>query len=93
MLEIILIILASLGADLIITKSWIFLKVREYFEKWEFSSVLFNCPQCMGFWCGIFMAILFSLSFKYTIAIAFTTSLLGSIYETIEEYINTKMLN
>lgn len=87
MFEIILILLASLGMNLIITKSWIFLKVRDFFDTWEFTNILFNCPQCMGFWCGLTMSIIFLLSLRYVILISLISSLLGAIYESIDEYL------
>lgn len=63
---IILTIFASIGATLIVTKSWIFERIREN-RKTEFASILFHCPQCMGFWCGFVFACLTAPLFVMTL--------------------------
>lgn len=79
---------AGLGATVIITKSWLFEKIRNFAEKFEFTGVLFNCPMCMGFWCGFGIGILFLSSVKEIFLLGLLTSLLGYLLELLEEIIN-----
>lgn len=46
-------ILSAVGLALIITKSFICERLRFRLIDNEALFVLFNCPQCMSFWCGL----------------------------------------
>ena len=46
-------ILAAVGLALIITKSFLFERLRFKMIDNEALFVLVNCPQCMSFWCGL----------------------------------------
>ena len=85
---IILIILAALGSTIIVTRSWLFESVREYFNRWQFTGILFHCPQCMGFWNGLFYALLFEYCWKLIICITLITSLVGYLFTMVEDVIN-----
>ena len=85
---IILIILAALGSTIIITRSWLFESVREYFNRWQFTGILFHCPQCMGFWNGLLYAVLFSAEWELIICIALVTSLTGYLFTMLEDIVN-----
>ena len=81
-------ILAALGSTIIITRSWIFESIREHFTRWQCTGILFHCPQCMGFWNGLFYAVLFGAEWELTIIIALVTSLAGYLFALIEDVIN-----
>lgn len=81
-------ILASLGSTIIITRSWLFEYIRNYFNRWQYTGILFNCPTCMGFWNGLFFSILFGMNWQVVICIAFITSLAGYIFTMIEDVVN-----
>lgn len=88
---VILTILAAVGATLIVTKSWLFEKVREN-RKTEFASILFHCPQCFGFWCAFvfscFVAPLFVMTLYETILFVFGIACTNSgICEILEHKI------
>lgn len=85
---IVLTILAALGSTIIITRSWLFESVREHFTRWQFTGILFHCPQCMGFWNGLFSAILFGLGWKLIICTALVTSLAGYLFTMLEDIVN-----
>lgn len=46
-----MLILASIGATFIVTRSYLFEDFRNLFINNEILSTLVNCPQCFGFWC------------------------------------------
>lgn len=51
-------LLSCLGATFIINFSYIFKKIREkIFKASPFFGKLLKCPQCTGFWVGIFIRI------------------------------------
>lgn len=81
-------ILAALGSTIIITRSWIFESIREYFNRWQFTGILFHCPTCMGFWNGLFYSIIFGLNWKIILGISLTTSLFGYIINMVEDAIS-----
>lgn len=85
-------ILASLGSAIIITRTWIFESIRETFNHWQFTGILFHCPCCMGFWNGLFYSLLFSFTWKEIICIALITALFGYIFTMIEDVVNKHLL-
>lgn len=80
-MEIILTILAALGCTIIITSSWLFEKVRDYFSKWEFTGVLINCMVCTGWWMGLIFGLIVFHSWPISFLIPFVTSFCGWILE------------
>ena len=80
-MEILLTILAALGATIIITRSWLFEKVRDFFSKWEFTGVLFSCMVCMGWWMGLIFSLIIFHSWPLSFLIPFVVSLMGWILE------------
>ena len=86
-------ILAALGSTIIITRSWIFESLREYFNRWQFTGILFNCPTCMGFWNGLFYALLFGFTWKEIICVALITSLAGYIFTMVEDVVNKHLFD
>jgi len=52
---IIIYIIINIGLTIIVTKSKIFKKIREYLCKISpnFFGYLFSCPMCFGFWAGV----------------------------------------
>ena len=82
-------ILAAVGLALIITKSFIFEKLRFKLIDNEALFVLVNCPQCMSFWCGLLSSAATSIvvcASIYTIIIyclgmALISSFIGEIVE------------
>lgn len=46
-------IIAAVGLALIVTKSFLFERLRFKLIDDEALFVLVNCPQCMSFWCGL----------------------------------------
>ena len=81
-------ILAALGSTIIITRSWLFESIRGYFNRWQFTGILVHCPTCMGFWNGLFYALLFGAEWELIICIALVTSLAGYLFALIEDVIN-----
>lgn len=84
-------ILAAVGSALIITKSFIFERLRFKLINNEALFVLFNCPQCMSFWCGllcsaatsvIVCASIYTITL-YCLGIALISSFFGEIVEKI----------
>lgn len=73
-------ILAAVGLTIIITKSFLFEKVREL-PKNEFAYTLIHCPQCMGFWCGLLFAVILTPTFEMIVTMPFVTSLICEILE------------
>lgn len=55
MTNILIILLAAVGLNFIITEGTIFAAVREWIRNHapEWTAELSSCPQCMGFWTGI----------------------------------------
>lgn len=53
-------VLAALGLDLIITRSFIMQIFRDipFIEENEYMHTLFNCPMCFGFWTGLLFGII-----------------------------------
>lgn len=83
-------IVASIGVTFIITQSYLFKYIREYFIKHNrYLGKLFSCTMCMGFW-----SLLIVLLFKYSFPIInymFITSLCSyilylSIISIIKKY-------
>jgi hypothetical protein len=59
MLEFLIFILATIGLTFIITQFYIFEYIRNFIAKHsKFFGKLFNCPACMGMWCGMFIKFL-----------------------------------
>ena len=55
-MDIIIFILSTIGLTLIITTSYIFRRARQYWwKKSPLIGKLIKCPQCTGFWVGIFI--------------------------------------
>ena len=46
-------IIAAVGLALIVTKSFLFERLRFKLIDNEALFILVNCPQCMSFWCGL----------------------------------------
>jgi len=54
MFNLLLFILSTIGLTLIITQSYLFRPFREKMNNINTKlGKLFNCCQCMGFWCGM----------------------------------------
>lgn len=81
-MDTILISIAASGLAMIITRSWIFERVRMFWKS-EFMSTLFSCPQCMGFWTGLIMSIPFG--WHNIILAPFISSLIGYLISLYEE--------
>ena len=81
-------ILAALGSTIIITRSWLFEKIRDFMSKYSFTGILFSCMVCMGFWNGLLYAILFGFGWELTICIALVTSLAGYLFTMVEDIVN-----
>ena len=97
--ELILIIFASCGCNIIFVYGSIFSKVRDYIDKKsDLLGELISCPMCFGMWCGIMFGLIygirpellgFSTSFISWIASAFVGLLFSaSSYLEQIEYIN-----
>ena len=82
-------ILAAVGSALIITKSFIFERLRFRLIDDEALFYLVNCPQCMSFWCGLLCAVATSVIVCasiytitiYCLGIALISSFLGEMVE------------
>lgn len=75
----ILLILASVGATFIVTRSWLFEDLRADFIESEAMTTLLSCPQCFGFWanlvfspfclpfvsCGLFPFVVFAVGTSF----------------------------
>lgn len=81
---ILLTILAALGATIIITRSWLFEKIRDFASKWEFTGVLFSCMVCMGWWMGLIFGLIVFHSWPLSFLIPFVVSLMGWILEYLQ---------
>ena len=92
-MEVLLTILAALGSTIIITRSWIFEKIRETFCWFEITGILFSCPTCMGFWNGLFYALLFGFTWKEIICAALITSLAGYLFTMVEDIVDKYLSN
>lgn len=82
-------ILAAVGSALIITKSFIFERLRFRLIDDEALFILVNCPQCMSFWCGllcsaatsvIVCASIYTITL-YCLGIALISSFVGEMVE------------
>ena len=82
-------ILAAVGIALIITKSFLFERLRFKLINNEQLFVLVNCPQCMSFWCGllcsaatsvIVCASIYTITL-YCLGMALISSFVGEIIE------------
>ena len=82
-------ILAAVGMALIITKSFIFEKLRFGLINDEELFILVNCPQCMSFWCGLVCSAATSVIvcasiytvILYCLGMALISSFIGEIIE------------
>ena len=82
-------ILAAVGLALIVTKSFLFERLRFKLIDDEALFVLVNCPQCMSFWCGLLCSMATSIivcTSIYTIIIyclgmALISSFVGEMVE------------
>ena len=83
-MEVLLTILAALGATIIITRSWLFEKIRDFFSKWAFTGVLFSCMVCMGWWMGLIFGLIIFHSWPLSFLIPFVVSLMGGILEFLQ---------
>jgi len=83
MMETILLILAALGLDLIVTRSELLSFLRELFPNSEKLTTLLSCPQCFGFWSGLLFVIA-SPSLINLITLPFIVSGIGYIITLIE---------
>ena len=79
------IILAALGATLIVTRSKLFRPLRD-FLKLSF----FRCDQCQGFWIGGLLACFYSQP-QEILLVAFSTSCLGFIVSKMFPPLRTKV--
>lgn len=81
--SLIFIVLSALGASLIITKSFLFEKIRFAFISKEYLFTLVNCPQCMSFWTGLVFAFIMLpiSSIDVMIGSALISSFAGEIIE------------
>ena len=62
MLEFLIFLLATIGLTFIITQFHIFKSIRDFItNRSEFFGKLFNCPACMGMWCGMIIKSLTSV--------------------------------
>ena len=48
-------VISCVGLTMIITQSYIFKPIREYFKEAKHLYKLLNCTMCMGFWVGVLM--------------------------------------
>ena len=82
-------ILAAVGLSLIITKSFLFERLRFRLIYNEALFVLVNCPQCMSFWFGLLCSAATSIIvctniytiIIYCLGMALISSFLGEIIE------------
>lgn len=82
-------ILAAVGFGLIITKSFLFERLRFRLIDNEALFVLINCPQCMSFWCGLLCSMATSILVCesiytitiYCIGMALISSFVGELIE------------
>ena len=82
-------ILAAVGMALIITKSYIFEKLRFKLIDNEALFIFVNCPQCMSFWCGLLCSAATSVIVcanvytitLYCLGIALISSFVGEMIE------------
>lgn len=103
----ILLILAAIGALLIIKDGFIFESLRRFIKNKAFSinntlgiyvSKLISCAQCLGFWVGFMIFLIFSLleqNYENIIIISiyfgFIISLLGYITDMLLTYLDEKI--
>ena len=83
-MEVLLTILAALGATIIITRSWLFGEIRDFFSTREFTGVLFSCMVCMGWWMGLIFGLIVFHSWPLSFLIPFVVSLMGWILEYLQ---------
>ena len=82
-------ILAAVGLSLIITKSFLFERLRFRLINYEALFVLVNCPQCMSFWFGLLCSAATSIIVctniytitLYCLGIALISSFVGEMVE------------
>lgn len=70
--------LAALGLTFILKQGRILNEVRSFLIKQHpLLKDLFECAMCLGFWSGIIIGIMASLSFSKIIFLGFSTAFLG----------------
>lgn len=90
-----LFVCAVIGMTHIIVDGAIFQPVREWVEKNTHEKFydLFQCYQCMGFWCGMFCGfIVVSFNIFTVLACGFAGSFLASFGAYFLEYLQTLIM-
>jgi hypothetical protein len=65
MIYFILFYLATFGMAMTVTKSRLFTRLQNAFQKDSFWWVLFNCPWCFGTWSGFLVRFLMMIWLRY----------------------------
>lgn len=60
MINILIIILAGVGAANAIVNEYVFEWLRRLLPSWEWLQMLFSCTTCMSFWTTLVLALCFS---------------------------------
>ena len=82
-------IIAAVGLALIVTKSFLFERLRFRLIDNEALFILVNCPQCMSFWCGLLCSMATSIIvcasiytvILYCLGMALISSFIGEMIE------------
>jgi formate-dependent nitrite reductase membrane component NrfD len=69
------VILASYGLTMIITRGYIFKSLREYLTtKSNKLGIMISCPQCVGVYCGFLLSLLSGIGIWNSFLISLTVS-------------------
>lgn len=91
--ELIIFLLASVGATAIIASSKMFRPIREFFVRYDNIYDVITCYQCIGFWIGFVISLLHGSGLLPAFMLGCTTSLLAFVLKqflnliaSLEEY-------
>lgn len=81
-------LLGGIGLTFIVTQSFLFKGVRDYFtNKWIKKAL--SCTQCFGFWAGIVAGLIGGIFSTQLLLIGFSTSILSYVlYLLIKPLVN-----
>jgi len=71
-------LLGSIGLTMIVTQSFLFKGVRDYFSNKWIKKVL-NCTQCFGFWSGVLVGVMEWNYITDILLLGFSSSILSYV--------------
>lgn len=85
-MELLMVVIASVGVTNIITSGGIFEGLREaVISESDFFGKLILCPMCLGFWVGLIISLFFPINLLVGAA---ASSLFSQIYDSIVDLID-----